>query len=68
MKGRVKVVGISGGMPEFEEKTWIFREVDAKKFKNSKGVMIKLTGKFLNLEIKNIQKNWFPQNILEKSI
>ena len=57
MKGRVKVVGISGGMPEFEEKTWIFREVEAKKFKNAKGVMIKLPGKFLNLEIKNIKKN-----------
>ena len=28
--GRVKAVGIPGGTPKIQEKTWIFREVDAK--------------------------------------
>ena len=31
--GRVKVVGIPGDIPKIEEKTWIFRGVNAKKWK-----------------------------------
>ena len=42
--GRVKVVGIQGGLSKFKGKTWISRGVNAKKVKISRGVMIKLTG------------------------
>ena len=38
---RVKVVGIPGGIPKFEEKTWISRGVNENEFQ---GVMVKSTG------------------------
>ena len=42
-RGRVTVVGILGGMSKFEGKAWISRVVNAKRVKNSRGSMIKLT-------------------------
>ena len=40
----MKVAGFPGGMSKFERKTRISKGVNAKKVKNSRGVMIKLTG------------------------
>ena len=39
-RGRVKLVGVPGGIQKFERKMWISKRVNAKKMKNSKGVMI----------------------------
>ena len=34
-EGKLKIVGIPGGVPKFEEKTWISRRVNKKKWKIS---------------------------------
>ena len=49
--GRVKVVGIPGGISKFEGKTRISKEVNAKKWKIPGRVMIKLTGNPVNFTV-----------------
>ena len=43
-EGKLKIVGIPGGVPKFEEKTWISR-VNTKKVENFRIVIVKSTGK-----------------------
>ena len=44
-EGKLKIVGIPGGVPKFEEKTWISRRVNTKKVEIFRIVIVKSTGK-----------------------